>query len=76
MTPGQRKRAQRKRDKMLGWQEVTLKVGREHVEALRAFASSLPDPEPPTDPRQLDLIDRIEEELSNSDPFQGQGSLF
>ena len=46
MTPTERKRIQRARDKAAGWAEVNLRVGQEHAEALRAFAASLPPPPP------------------------------
>lgn len=81
MTPTERKRLQRARDKAAGWTEVNLRVGQEHAEALRAFAASLPPPAPPTDPRQLSLLDEIDRQLSggaevrDGDPAQGSLGL-
>ena len=60
MSPLERKRLQRQRDKLAGWAEVTLKVSAARVPELRAFAASLPPPEPPTDPRQMELLAEIE----------------
>jgi hypothetical protein len=54
---------------------VTVKVAADQVEAVRAFAASLPDPRPPVDPDQLDLIDRIEAELQGEDAPK-PGGLF
>ena len=44
MTPTERKRIQRARDKAAGWTEVNIRVGQEYAEALRDFAASLPPP--------------------------------
>lgn len=76
MTSREKKRKQRERDALLGWREITVRIGQEHVEAVRDFVASLPPPQPPTDPRQLDLLDRIEEELASGDTSPDQGSLF
>ena len=76
MTAREKKAKQRERDRLAGWREITLRVGQEHVEAVRAFAASLPDPEPPTDPRQLDLLDRIDDELAGGDESPDQPDLF
>ena len=76
MTSAQKKAKQRQRDKLLGWREVTLRIPADQTEAVRAFVAGLPDPQPPRDPRQLDLIDRIEEELASGDGSPDQGSLF
>ena len=80
MTPTERKRLQRARDRAAGWTEVNLRVGQEHAEALRAFAASLPPPVPPTDPRQLSLLDEIDRQLSGKadvreSPAQGSFGL-
>ena len=72
MTPTERKRIQRARDKAAGWMEVNLRVGQEHAEALRAFAASLPPPVPPTDPRQLSLLDEIDRQLSGGADVRGE----
>lgn len=64
LTPAQRKKLQRDRDRALGWVEVTVKVAAEKAQEVRRFAASLPDPQPPRDPRQLDLIDEIDRKLS------------
>lgn len=80
MTPTERKRLQRQRDRAAGWSEVVVRVAAEHAEALRAFASTLPDPKPPTDPRQLSLLDEIDRQLSGKadvreSPAQGSFGL-
>ena len=64
MTPTERKRIQRARDKAAGWSEVVVRVAAEHAEALRAFAATLPDPKPPTDPRQLSMLEALDRQLS------------
>lgn len=64
LTAAQRKKLQRDRDRALGWIEVTVKVPAERADEVRRFAASLPDPEAPKDPRQLDLIDEIDRKLS------------
>ena len=63
MTPSERKRAQRKRDRIAGWVEVTLKISQDQADNLRAYAASLPPPAPPKDPRQLDLLNEIDAQL-------------
>jgi len=63
MSSTERKRVQRERDRLSGWVEVTVKVAHDQVAPLRAFAAALPPPEPPTDPRQLDLLEAIDEQL-------------
>ena len=81
MTPTERKRLQRARDKAAGWTEVNLRVGQEHAEALRDFAASLPPPAPPTDPRQLDMLAELDRQLSgkadvrDEEPAQGSFGL-
>lgn len=76
MSAAQKKRKQRERDRLLGWREITVRVGQEHGEAVRAFVASLPEPAPPTDPRQLDMLDRIEEDLACGDQSPDQPDLF
>lgn len=66
MTPAERKKKQRQRDRAAGWAEVTVRVDKSRADEVRAFAASLPPPSPPTDPNQLDLIDRIDGELASS----------
>lgn len=66
----QRKRLQRERDRALGWTEITVKVSFEHAETVREFVKGLPDPTPPKDPRQLDLIEELERRLSGGDDNQ------
>lgn len=63
MTPTERKRLQRARDKAAGWTEVNLRVAAEHAEALRAYAATLSPPAPPTDPRQLSMLEEIDRQL-------------
>lgn len=67
MTPTERKRAQRKRDRLAGWNEVTLKVPADRIEELRAFVASLPPPPPPTDPAQLSMLVAIDLQLAGGD---------
>jgi hypothetical protein len=74
LTPSQRKKLQRDRDRALGWVEVTVKVAAERVQEVRDFAASLPDPEPPKDPRQMDMLAEIDRQLAGE--TQGQGDLF
>ena len=78
MTPTERKRIQRARDKAAGWTEVNIRVGQEYAEALRDFAASLPPPASPTDPRQLDMLAELDRQLSGgrepSSPDSSQGS--
>jgi len=64
LTSAQRKKLQRDRDRALGWVEITVKVAAEKAGEVRRFAASLPDPQPPKDPRQLDLIEDIDRKLS------------
>lgn len=56
LSPTERKKLQRQRDKALGWIEITVKVAAEHADAVRIFAAQLPPPRPPADPRQLDML--------------------
>lgn len=63
MTPAERKRIQRARDRAAGWSEVTLKVAAERADEVRAFAASLAPPAPPTDPRQMSLLAALDAQL-------------
>lgn len=82
MTPAERKAAQRRRDKLAGWAEVTVRVDARQADAVRAFAASLPPPAPPTDPAQLSMLDQLDALLAGGDasraktPEPAQGSLF
>lgn len=82
MTPAERKAAQRRRDRLAGWSEVTVKVDADQVEAVRAYAASLPPPPPPTDPAQLSMLDQLDALLAGGDASQAkapepvQGSFF
>jgi len=81
MTPAERKRVQRQRDRLAGWAEVAVKVDAERVEEVRAFVASLPPPPPPTDPAQLSMLDQLDAQLSGGDetrdasPSAQQGML-
>jgi hypothetical protein len=66
ISQSERKRAQRERDRINGWVEVTVKVSQAQVPHIRAYAASLPPPEPPTDPRQLDMLNEIEARLNGA----------
>lgn len=75
LTPARRKQLQRERDRALGWTDVTVRIAAERVKELRDFAASLPPPSTPKDPRQMDLIERIEREL-REEGSGDQGNLF
>ncbi len=75
MSSSEKKRKQRQRDRLLGWTEVTVKVAAHRAQDVRDYAASLPAPVPPTDPDQLSLLDRIEEELEAGDTSPDQGQL-
>ena len=75
MTNAQKKAKQRQRDRLLGWTEVTVKVAANRAQDVKDYAASLPFPVPPTDPDQLSLLDRIEEELAAGDRSPDQGQL-
>lgn len=66
MTPSERKRAQRARDRINGWVEVTVKVAEAQAPHVRAYAASLPPPAPPTDPRQLSMLREIDAKLNGT----------
>lgn len=81
MTPAERKAAQRRRDRIAGWAEITVKVDAAQVEAVRAYAASLAPPPLPTDPAQLSMLDQLDALLAGGDASQvagglAQGSLF
>jgi len=81
MTPTERKRAQRRRDKIAGWAEVTVRIDARQADDLRAYAASLPPPAPLTDPAQLSMLDQLDAMLSGGDASpeakpDTQGSLF
>jgi len=63
LSPTDRKRLQRQRDKASGWSEVSVKVAAEHAEKVRQFAAQLPAPRPPSDPRQLELLAQLDRQL-------------
>lgn len=60
VTPAERKAAQRRRDRLAGWTEVTVKVAASHVDEVREFAAALPAPPMPTDPAQLSMLDQLD----------------
>lgn len=63
LSSAQRKRLQRERDRLAGWTHLSMRVPTERLDDVRAFIASLPQPSPPTDPRQLDLLSALEERL-------------
>jgi hypothetical protein len=65
MSVADRKRAQRQRDKLMGWVEVSVKVAKSHAQEIRDYAASLPPPAPPTDPTQLSLLAQLDAALSD-----------
>lgn len=78
MTPTERKRLQRQRDKAAGWAEVNVRVAACQAEAVRDFAASLPPPPPPTDARQLSMLADLDRQLSGGAEVRGkpaQGSF-
>lgn len=64
MTMAERKAAQRRRDRLAGWVEVTVKVAADRVGEVRALAAALPPPPGPSDPAQLDLLAQLDAELA------------
>ena len=75
MTPAERKKAQRQRDRIAGWAEVAVKVDRARVQELRDFAASLPPPPPRTDPAQLSMLNQLDALLEGDVSDDRQGSL-
>lgn len=67
LTHAEKKRKQRERDRISGWREITVRVAQEQVDVVRDFVANLPPPASPTDPRQLDLLDRIDREIENGE---------
>lgn len=67
MTPTERKRAQRRRDRIAGWAEVTVRIDAQRADDLRAYAASLPPPPGPTDPAQLSMLDQLDAMLTGGD---------
>lgn len=63
----ERKRAQRQRDRLAGWTEVTVKVAKDHAHLVREYAASLPPPDAPTDPNQLSLLAQMDAALEIED---------
>lgn len=63
MTPADRKRKQRERDRIAGWREILVRVPSDRVDEVREFVANLPPPNPPIDPDQLDLLRILEDEL-------------
>ncbi len=55
-----RKREQRDRDRKRGLIKVEVWVAADQAQKVREFAGSLPVLASPKDPRQFDLVDRIE----------------
>lgn len=65
LSPAERKRLQRQRDKSLGYVEVNLRVPKRDLEMVRRFVAALPPPEPVTDPDQLDLLAEIDRQIAS-----------
>lgn len=80
MTPAERKRLQRQRDRLCGWVEVTVKVPATRAQEVKDFAAAMPPPDDPVDPRQLSLIEELDQALgrdeSRPQDDRPQGSLF
>ena len=77
MTPAQKQARRRKKMNLLGYRQVNVWVAADRVEEVREFAASLPEPATPTDPRQLDLLAKIEaqEAAEDGDQSPDQPSL-
>ena len=65
LSPSERKKLQRKRDKALGYVETTVRVPQRDLDLVRRFVAALPPPEPVSDPSQMDLLDRIDREIAS-----------
>lgn len=65
MSPAERKAAQRRRDRIAGWAEITVRVDASQAQAVRDFVAGLPPPLPPTDPAQLSMLDQLDTLLSS-----------
>ena len=65
LSPSERKKLQRKRDKALGYVETTVRVPKRDLELVRRFVAALPPPEPVSDPNQMDLLDQIDREIAS-----------
>jgi hypothetical protein len=78
LTAAERKRIQRQHDKILGYVEVTVKVGADYACDVRDFAAGLPKPRPPSDPNQISMLADLDAALSGRDASQldKQQSLF
>lgn len=73
LTAAQRKSLQRRRDRALGWTEMTVRVSASQIEAVRAFVANLPPPPAPVNPDQLSLLAELDAELGRGE--SGQGAL-
>lgn len=65
LSPSERKKLQRKRDKALGYVETTVRVPQRDLDLVRRFVAALPPPEPVSDPNQMDLLDQIDREIAS-----------
>ena len=70
LTPNERKKLQRKRDKALGYVETTVRIPRRDLDLVRRFVAALPAPDPVTDPDQLDLLEKIDQEIASDKAAQ------
>lgn len=66
LTPTERKRLQRQRDRASGYVETTFKVPFDQISRVRAFVASLPAPEV-SDPDQLSLLAYLDRQLSGDE---------
>jgi len=73
LSAAERKQLQRDRARALGLLKVEVWVAESQAPKVRDFARSLPAPEPPTDPRQIDWLREIDAKLDGGE--RGQGSL-
>lgn len=63
-TDQEKKAEQRKRDRLIGYREVTVRVAEEHVDAVREFAAQMPGPKS-FEQRISDAADRARAELQD-----------
>lgn len=56
-TATERQRRKAERDRAEGWVRITVRVAAEHADAVRAYAASMPPPEPRSIPGQTTIDD-------------------
>lgn len=61
LTPAERKRAQRARDKSLGYIEITVRVPEDRIDEVRAYCSKLKPKKRKRDMSQIDMFQEAAE---------------